>query len=626
MVDRTPQLVAYLARTEGWVPALELADHLGVSTRSVRSYVTALKAAAHPLEVVASSPGGYRLDRDAWAAYARSPESASGTPAGPRERLTYLISRLTAAEAGLDVHELASALFVSDSTLEQDLRRVRGLATDAGLTLDRDGALVALSGPEPAHRRLISRMFHDEHAGGVLDLGEVQQAFGIAGLAAFKTDVMALLERSGYAVNEFGLDRVLVHTAIAVERSRDHPVDESEEAPDDLRAGLAGLVAEHFDARLPAGELRALAVQLTTRVGTRAVGPGDAPAEELELVRRIVQRASEEYLIDLDDEAFLHRLASHVGNLVTRARSGVRNDNPLTRSIKSGYPLTYELAVFVASEVAREFDIPIDDDEIAYVALHIGALLEGRAEPAERVGVTLVSPTYHDLAGLLENRILTALGSEVRIERVVTRTDADPAEFPGLVVTTLPRPVLPGNAVLVQPIPTDDDIDAVRAALGRVRRQRRRAAIGQGLRRYLDPDLFFVDLDARDPESAIRALGDAMISAGIVDEGYVNAALERERISSTRFADAVAVPHALAMTARRTVIAVALFSEPIRWGDGDVSVVAFTAFSESGRSAFQTVFEQLVGVFSDRAAVQRLVRDARDYASFVDELTHVLDD
>jgi lichenan operon transcriptional antiterminator len=63
MPDKTPQLLEHLARAEGWVAASELADRLGVSTRTVRSYVTAIKAAAGPLDVITSSTSGYRLNR-----------------------------------------------------------------------------------------------------------------------------------------------------------------------------------------------------------------------------------------------------------------------------------------------------------------------------------------------------------------------------------------------------------------------------------------------------------------------------------------------------------------------------------------------------------------------------------
>src|SRR3954471_14767852 len=108
MADKTPQLIEHLSRSDSWVAASELAERLGVSTRTVRSYVTAIKAAAGPLEVITSSTSGYRHTRNAYARCAPSSGSGTRTPSSPRERVAYLVSRLTQTTQGGDVHELAA--------------------------------------------------------------------------------------------------------------------------------------------------------------------------------------------------------------------------------------------------------------------------------------------------------------------------------------------------------------------------------------------------------------------------------------------------------------------------------------------------------------------------------------
>lgn len=626
MADKSPMLLTYLSRSEGWTPASEIAEHLGVSTRTVRSYVTAIKVAAAPLDVIHSSPDGYRLNRDAHTEYAAR-DRTSDVAGTPRERVTFLVTRLAHAGVELDVHDLADSLFVSSSTVEADLRQVRALAREAGLELVRDGDQVRLDGPDAGQRRLVSRLFFDEQAHGLVDLRRVQEAFGIDDLSGFKTDVMAVLERQGYAINEFGLDRVLLHTAIAVERSRGSSLADDAPVPDDAVArDLERLVVERFGTRLPAGELTALTTLLTTRAGTRLT-PRDEVSEHVAVLRKIIDRAQEEFLVDLDDDAFLTRLGAHVGNLLIRARDGVGNPNPLARTIKSSYPLTYELAVFVAAEIQREFTITIGDDEIAYIALHIGSHLERRATHGERLTCVLVSPGYHDIAELLERRILPALGDDAVIDRVLTRTDVDSADLHAdLVISTVPWDVRPANVVIVQPLPTDADLDAVRGAITRIRRQRRRRAIADELLLYFDDALFFRDLEARDAESVIRVLGERMRERGIIDDDYLAGVLDRERISSTAFTEWLAVPHALTMSARRTAIAIALYATPIPWGDGTVQVVALVAFSAKDRASFQTVFEQFVDVFSDRADVQRLLRASHDFPSYIDELVRLIDE
>jgi lichenan operon transcriptional antiterminator len=96
-------------------------------------------------------------------------------------------------------------------------------------------------------------------------------------------------------------------------------------------------------------------------------------------------------------------------------------------------------------------------------------------------------------------------------------------------------------------------------------------------------------------------------------------------MSSTAFTDTIAVPHAMVMSASKTSIAIAVNETPMPWGDNRVNVIALIAFSSSGRSSFQEVFDQFVDVFADRADVLELIKRSTDFATFIEELVHVID-
>ena len=179
----------------------------------------------------------------------------------------------------------------------------------------------------------------------------------------------------------------------------------------------------------------------------------------------------------------------------------------------------------------------------------------------------------------------------------------------------------------IQPFLTDADVERVQAAAGRIRRARRLARLRTELERYFER----VRVRARAGRRRRRggrhppARRDCSSREGVIDDDYVERTIERERLSSTAFTDALAVPHALGMTATRTAIAIGIADPSIPWGDGRVQVVALVAFSETDREAFQTVFEQFVEVFSERESVQRIVRRGTDFSGFLDELVAVID-
>ncbi|HWI31301.1 MAG TPA: PTS sugar transporter subunit IIA [Microbacterium sp.] len=637
---RQDRLLGLLVRDPEWVTAATLADALGVTPRSVRSYVTAVNARVAPGVAIESGPHGYRAGADAAGAL-RVAATDAGTP---RDRLHTLVRSLLDEPEGIDTFEVADRLHVSQATLDADLSRVRGLLGGTDLVLERSASRVRLLGSELAQRRLLSRLAHDEMDAGSFDIVALRRTLGensvgAAAFGPFKSELVAELGALGYFVNEFGIADVVMHIAIAADRvSQDRGLESA--APDarparqEIAAIIGRLAERHLGVQLGSVDLQHLA----TLVLTRVVAPGtQTPAEharshldpEVEAaVREVITIASAEFLVDLAHDEFILRLALHVQNLQHRARDQAWSRNPLTRSLKSTYPMIFEVAVFIASRLQVRLGIPLPDDEIAYIAMHVGGRLERSRRADQLLTATIVLPGYYDLHELLRSSVDRSLGQAVEVVGVETRVDPDWDSIDtDLVLTTIDPPVHSERIVRIQPFLTDADVEKVTAAAARVRRGRRLARLRAELERYLDPSAFVRGLDGTaGEERVIRHLGGLLVAQGVIDDGYVERTIERERMSSTAFTDALAVPHALGMTATRTSIAMGIGEQSIPWGEGRVQVVALVAFSESDRAAFQTVFEQFVEVFSERESVQRIVRRGVDFPSFLDELVAVIDD
>ncbi len=636
---RQDRVISLLVRSGEWVTAGELADVVGVTPRSIRSYVTALNARVPDGVVVESGPLGYRAGADASAALRSAVETDT-----PRERVHHLVRALLASSEGIDVFDAAEGFHVSPATLEGDLGRVRALLGGSGLVLERTASRAHLRGTEMAQRRLLSTLVHEESDEGAFDLVAIRRtlgedSIGAEALGAFKADLVAGLGALGYFVNEFGIGDVMLHIAITADRvahgrALDVTVDRAAtDAQEEVGALLDRLCATHLGVHLGAGDRRHLAALVLSRVvAPGASEPASLIRSRLEAdvetaVRDVVHRAAVAFLVDIDHEDFVLRLALHVQNLRLRAREQAWSRNPLTRSLKATYPMIFEIAVFIADGLRGLLGIPLMDDEIAYIAMHVGGRLERSRRGSSVLTATIVCPGYYELHELLRSSVDRSLGQAVDVVGVETRVDPDwDAIDTDLVLTTIDPPVVSERIVRIQPFLTESDIERVQAAAGRVRRGRRLARLRDELGRYFSPDAFLgrVGADAT-PETVIRALGERLVADGVIDDDYVERTLERERLSSTAFTDALAVPHALGMTATRTAIAVAIADPSIAWGEGRVQVIAMVAFSASDREAFQTVFEQLVEVFSERESVHRIVRRGTTFAAFLDELVAVVD-
>lgn len=636
--QRQDQLLSTLLRQGDWATAASLADQLGVTPRSIRSYVAALNSRTPGSDAVESGPAGYRAGSGARDAL-RTRQSGESAP---RDRLHTLVRTLLDVPEGVDVFEAADRLHVSEATLEADLARVRGLLGGTDLTLERDREIVRLRGDEAAQRRLLSRLAHDEMDAASFHPETFRRALSGSAVTAhavapFKSELVRELGELGYYVNELAIADVLLHIAIAADRVaaghalEDAPPGAREEIPR-VGAVIARLAQSHFSVALGDGDSGHLASLVLTRIvapGVDAAGDvarsGVDPAVE-SAVRAEITRAAEDFQVDLVDEPFVLRLALHVQNLLRRAQERALTRNPLTRSLKTTYPMIFEVAVSIASGLHDRLGTPIHDDEIAYIAMHVGGRLERSRKAESILTATIVCPGYYELHELLRSSVDRSLGSAIEVTSVVTNVDPEWNSFDtDLVLSTIEPGATGDRFVRIQPFLTDADVDRIQQAAARVRRGRRLTRLRAELARYFVADAFVYPLLDEGEEAIIRRLGGLLVDAGLIGDDYVENTIVRERMSSTAFTDALAVPHALQMTATRTAIAVGVADGSAAWGEGRVQVVALAAFSESDRAAFQTVFEQLVEVFSERDSVQRIVRRGSSFEAFLDELVAVID-
>ena len=635
MSDKGQQLIEILRESNDWISAQSLAERLNVTSRSVRNYVAAAKASAEPFDIIAASPRGYRLDAEAYATFREAKvANPKASPANSRERANHIIRLIIDSQDGISLEQIAKQMHVSLATAELDLKRARDVVATCGVTISRVDGYLALEGTETSIRRVISLLVYSSLDTDFVNLYSVATRFEIPKLVEFKTDLIERLDFHGFIINEYGIDSVLLHVAITVDRVRsgrtlpDEPQDLGEEAAL-IASVLQALVARHFDVGLGQVEEAYLARQVATRVisasKSSVSSAAQAEPEDRETLMRVLDKVYDEYLVDLRNDDLVDRLALHLGHLFYRAKFNVFSRNPIAKSIKTSYPLIFDLAVYICSLIQKERGITIDEDEISYVALHIGSFLERQAQEENRVTATIVCPSYYDLHIVMRESIEKDLGDEISIESVVNRTDVDVRAITSdIIISTIPLGVPLHNAIEVKPFLTHQNMTDLRNLVSGIRQSRRRSKIRERLLACFREDLFYRNVAFANPEQMIRTLGKGLTDLEIVDQDYVEGAIERERMSSTVFVDGLAVPHDMTMSAQVPTIAIAVNEEPGQWGEQSVNVVAFIAFAASGREEFQPVFEQFVDVFSDRSRMQEIIRGSKDFDGFISSLTKAM--
>ncbi len=90
----------------------------------------------------------------------------------------------------------------------------------------------------------------------------------------------------------------------------------------------------------------------------------------------VLTEVEQTYLVELHDEEFFNKLAIHLQSLYYRSHYETFTRNSSLLDLKTAYPLTYDLAVYISSLIQDRLDIWFNDDEISFIALHIGFFLK----------------------------------------------------------------------------------------------------------------------------------------------------------------------------------------------------------------------------------------------------------
>ena len=641
-MERHEQLVARLRAAGAWVSAADLAVELGVTTRSVRNYVAALND-ARGSGFVETSHSGYRLG-----AAVRSEPTAVVPLSQPAkalqapERLHRVLRELVSAGDAVDIHQLAESLKVSSSTIESDLSRARALLPQYRLRLVRDRESLHIGGAEVDKRRLIRHTLTQATTQTrMLKLDAVQRAYPSYDIAELKRVVQQALSQHGLEVNEYAINTLVLHLVITIDRiTEDRSVTTSpvDAAPDDRIDGavreLVRYAESQYGVEVDPYETEALVAVVASK-STLSLGEGvDSDVvvsvvgeRYVALVQRICRELSEHYLVDIEDEALVAGLGLHIRNLVVRASAGRPVSNPLVAQIKQAHPLVHELAIYFAQHVELELDVTVSEDEIGFIALHIGGCLERQRQRMDQTSVALVVPKYYRLHEDQSQALTASLGDRARVVATYTsaeqdwrRVDAD------LVITPVEIPHLhPARQVVVSPLLTQHDLDTIHQAVQVARRRSSWLRAVHQLRQLVDRELFFSSGPWRGRDEVIMHLVAAMQEQGVVGDAFLGQVLEREAMSPTSFSKGLAVPHAMTMEAHRSAIAVYISEEPIDWGGCDVKLVLLVAFNAQERQLFREVFDQMIVTLSESSRVQRLAAAGTDYETFIADLMDLMD-
>lgn len=156
----------------------------------------------------------------------------------------------------------------------------------------------------------------------------------------------------------------------------------------------------------------------------------------IRFVKKLIVEIYNEYYINLDNDEFISNFALHLNNIINRKMS-LRN--PLLTSIKDSYPTIYEISVFIAKQIQDQYaDIDMNDHQISYIALHVGAQIE--KQTLTKIKTVVINPEYLKLNALIYSKLETNFLNDLSITMVSDESELAKigSKNIDLILTTMP--------------------------------------------------------------------------------------------------------------------------------------------------------------------------------------------
>ena len=626
MKQRHQQLLQLLSRQE-WMKGRELATCLGVSTRTVRLDIEHINQEA-PHIIQANRQKGYHLVAFQQNRYA-DPEGLLRAPQDSAERSANLLKQLLFNGEGVSIEAFCEQCFVSAKTFDIDRIRVQQqLEEYDGLELvTKNGALV-LEGPEASKRKLYRELLKKELNEDFLNSSELMNVYPELDMEQLEAIIWAKLKEYRYSIRKTLMPFLLLHLGLVLQRVKlGQTVQESSGEGLDLEVEAA-IVRSIFkeilgDKEIPEGEILSYAKLLKAYHNSNAFQSevhfkGKTIRLE-ELTNSIDERLFQWMGISfVDQKEFKVRFQLHLQGLLERVQMNLSLPNHYVQTFKRQYPLVFDTAVSVSQYLMNELQCQITEEEIGFLALHIGAAYMQGATNAKLSAVLIANTQYPLIAGSVERlkeqfqHRLDFVAEEATFTTGVTEFyEAD------LLITFEQKepPVTIPVVRLGLFFNTQDEIQLIRV-MNTLETQKMSETIRTQIGQLMDEDFFYADVEATSREEILMQMGSRLEEAGIVTEDFLDSVMKRESLSSTDFDYSIAIPHPLHPSSNRSMISIAVLREPIQWNHFPVKLVILLALKEEDME-FMQLFLRWLGKQLDSPDKMMCLLEAKNVESFI---------
>lgn len=626
MRRKQEELINYLYTHNEKVTANILSKALNLSIRTIKSYIAELNM-NYP-SLIFSSNRGYVIDKVKANSLLQYKDDI---PQDYESRCIYIIKKtLLEKQDYIDIFDLCEELFISYSTLKKDIYKMNTSFANFKITFSSENNKLHVGGSEQNKRKLISHVMSEEVSGNFLNLTLLQESFPDYDLDDACTLIKDICKQHHYYLNDFSCVNFILHVTIMVSRINhgNHIINNNEliqvtnKNDEKIAKELCLALEQVFNVSFNSSEI--LEIYILFKNNANYINDENENVsllvsdEIIQITKNIIKNVDEHFFINLDSDNFITPFMLHLKNLKNRLIKNNLLKNPMLDSIKISCPTIYDISTFIAYQLTLSFHENVNEDEIAFIALHVGTEIERQKKEETKVSCLLLCPEYLNITSTLHKKIMMDFGDQLTIQKSISFENEILGNNFDLLITTVP--VLESTnyfTVLLPPFPMSYEKNKILDAIIRIENTKKSQILTNNLNFYFNEKLFYSMNEDISKSAVINELAERMINLGYVEENFKEEIWKRETASSTAFMN-IAIPHPMKMSAYKTSIGVVISHKGIDWGNQHfVNVVFMIAFNKIDNKHFHALYESLVLLFNEPIVISE-IKKCKNFNDFKD--------
>jgi len=330
------------------------------------------------------------------------------------------------------------------------------------------------------------------------------------------------------------------------------------------------------------------------------------------ILKSIVKRTSINFQNDSDLKT---GLSIHLNVAFNRIKFKTKVKNDSLNTIKSDYPVAFELAIIASQEIKKLLSLTLGESEIGYIAIHFGVALEKFRELENKKIKKIIVLCGSGIATstLIREKIKSHLNNYITDIQTISLANFDNKliDQSDLILTTIPVTNKSEKIIRINTVLSNQELDKIGKYF-----EENNSKEAMNIREFFDEKLFIKEVQKNTKEEVMHYITNLMIETGYIDSITKKSIFDRENIASTELGRLMAIPHPLDNKSEVPIIAICILKNPILWDKQKVQVILVFSIPHKDIEVWEIIFREIYTFLYEELGINKLINDF-EYEDFI---------